>query len=61
MQGINRPTELGGVSIFIAPNRPIRPAQIQPGSETVEVMGVVPMLFCAMEEFKLKSAGKTIL
>ncbi len=24
-------------------------------------MGVVPMLFCAMEEFKLKSAGKTIL
>lgn len=38
MQGMNRPTELAGVSIFIAPNRPIRPAQIQPGSETVEVM-----------------------
>ncbi len=38
MQGINRPTELASVSIFIAPNRPIRPAQILPGYETVEVL-----------------------
>ena len=39
MQGINRPTELLGVSIFIAPaNRPIRPVEIAPGTEIVEVM-----------------------
>ena len=39
MQGINRPTELLGVSIFIAPaNRPIQPVEIAPGTEIVEVM-----------------------
>ena len=39
MQGINRPLELLGASIFLAPaNRPIRPVEIVPGTEVVEVM-----------------------
>ena len=38
MQEINRPTALTGVSIFIAPNRPIHPFQIRPGSEVIEMM-----------------------
>ena len=39
MQGINRPLELLGASIFLAPaNRPIRPVETVPGTEVVEVM-----------------------